>query len=231
MITESLTSWYSVTEVALMGLWQDFIAFIPKLIGAIIVFSIGWLIAVFFGKVIKTVLLKFKLDEVFEKTGWVEALGKARVSVKPSEFLGGIVKWVVAVAFMVAAVDVLEFNGLGTFLGGILDYLPNVIIASLIFVVTVILADIVEKIVVASVEKVKVKHARMAGTITRWAIWFFSISAILLQLDIFPKELITTILNGFVGVFVLAFGLAFGLGGKEVAADTLRGLKRKFEEK
>jgi hypothetical protein len=52
----------------------------------------------------------------------------------------------------------------------------------------------------------------------------------LAQLNV-ASEIINTMVTGFVGMLALAFGLAFGLGGKDVAAEILRSLKNKLTEK
>ena len=56
--------WYSVTVQALQNLWQGFIGFIPVLIGAIIVFVIGWFISIGVGKLITEILKKLKFNQI-----------------------------------------------------------------------------------------------------------------------------------------------------------------------
>ena len=231
MIQGEPLGWYLITQEALLALGKGLIAFLPKFFVAIIVFLIGWFVALGLGKLLSEVLVRLKLNDLFNKTGWRGAFDKAGISVNPSEFLGAIVKWVLVIAFLVASVNILGLKEFAGFLTDILGYLPNIIIAILIFVVTVIVADILEKIVVVSVEKVKTGYSRLAGTIVRWSIWFFAISAILLQLKIFPKELITSLFSGLIALLVISFGLAFGLGGKDIAAEVLRDLKKRLEEK
>jgi len=104
-----------------------------------------------------------------------------------------------------------------------------VIVAALIFVVTVILVDILEKIVRAGVEGVKVGYGQLVSVIVKWSIWIFAILAILHQLGI-AKSFMETLFTGFVAMLVIALGIAFGLGGKEVAAEMLRDLRNKLRE-
>lgn len=230
-IIQKPLSWFSLTSGALVKLVENFILFVPKLIGALLVFLLGWLVSVLIGKLTSTVLSSAKLDELFAKTGWTEALGKARITVKPSEFIGSIVKWVLVIVFLSVATNILELAAFSDFLGRVVDYLPNVILASLIFVATVIISDIVEKIITASVQKIKAGYAVIAGAIAKGGIWFFAISAIFIQLGIFPENLITTLFSGVVYFFVISFGLAFGLGGKDIAAQILQRIKHEIEEK
>ena len=220
--------WYDLTVEALQDLWQGFLTFTPKLIGALIVFIIGWFISMAIGKVIASILRKLNFNRFFEKGNIKEALEKAEFKVDASGFKGAIFKWVFVIVFLLVAVEILGLTQFGIFLTSVLSYLPNVIVAVLIFVVAVIIADILEKIVRAAVEGVKVGYGNLVGIIVRWSIWIFAIFAILYQLGIAPG-LVQTLLSGIVGLIVIAGGIAFGLGGKDVAAEILQELRRKLQ--
>lgn len=220
--------WYEITAEALTGLWAGFVDFIPRLIGAIIIFVIGWFISVAIGKIVAEILRKIKFNRIFERGSWKVALEKAEIKVDASSFIGTIFKWVLVIVFLLAAVEILGFVQFADFLTDVLAYLPNVIVAALIFVVAVIIADIVEKVVRASVESVKIGYGHLVGVIVRWAIWIFAILAILLQLKVAPG-LIQTLLNGIVALIVISAGIAFGLGGKELATEVLQDIKKKIK--
>jgi len=221
--------WYYVTIQALQNLWQGFLSFIPVLLGAIIVFVIGWFISVGVGKLITEILKRVKFNQIFEKGGWKSALEKAEIKVDPSGFIGAIIKWILVIVFLLAAVEILGLIQFAGFLKSVLAYLPNVIVASLIFVVTVILVDIVEKIVRAAVESIKVGYGAMVSAVIKWSIWVFALLAILHQLGI-AKPLMETLFTGLVAMLVISLGIAFGLGGKDVAAEILQDVKRKLKD-
>jgi len=224
-----LQDWSIITLQALQGVWRGFLNFIPSLVGAIIVFLIGWLIAVGVGKLVTEILRAVRFNQIFEKGQWDEALAKADIKVDASAFLGAIAKWVLVIVFLLAAVEILGFIQFAYFIRNILDYLPNVIVAALIFVVTVIVVDIVEKVVRATVEGIKVGYGKLVSAIIKWSIWAFAILAILYQLGV-ARPFMETLFTGIVAMLVISFGIAFGLGGKEVAAEMLEDLKKKFKE-
>ncbi len=218
-----------ITTDALQGLVQGFLNFIPLLLGAIIVFIIGWIIAVAVGKITATALTRLKFNELFNKSDWQRSFEKAKLTVNPSEFLGAIVKWILVIVFLSASAEILGLTQFAVFLTTIVNYLPDVFVAALIFVVAVILADIAEKIVVASTAKMEVGYSSLVGIIAKWSIWIFAILAILYQLGV-VRPMIQTLFAGFITMFAIAFGLAFGLGGKNVAAEILEDLKEKFKK-
>jgi len=221
--------WYYVTIQALQNLWQGFLSFIPVLVGAIIIFVIGWFVSVGVGKLITEILKRIKFNQIFEKEGWKSALEKAEIKVDASGFIGAIVKWILVIVFLLAAVDILGLVQFAGFLKSVLAYLPNVIVAALIFVVTVILVDIVEKVVRAAVESIKVGYGAMVSAVIKWSIWVFALLAILHQLGI-ARPFMETLFTGLVAMLVISLGIAFGLGGKEVAAEILQDVKRKLKD-
>jgi hypothetical protein len=178
--------------------------------------------------VVAEILRKLNFNRFFEKGGIKTALEKAEFKVDASGFIGAIFKWIFVIVFLLVAVEILGLTQFGIFLTSVLAYLPNVVVAVLIFVVAVIIADILEKVVRAAVEGVRVGYGNLVGIIVRWSIWIFAIFAILYQLRVAPG-LIQTLLSGIVGLIVIAGGIAFGLGGKDVATEILQELRRKLQ--
>lgn len=223
--------WYSVTYTALLDLWVTFINFIAVFIPALLLLVVGWFIAVIIGQAVSSILEKLKFNQLFEKGGWKQALQKAELKVNASEFVGAIFKWALFIVFLSVVSEVVGLVQFADFLNRVLGYIPNIIAAVLIFVAAVIISDILEKIIRTAVEGIKVGNGHWAGAIVRWSIWIFAVIAIMRQLLIVP-DLVTTLFNalvyGAVAFLVISLGLAFGLGGKDVAAEILAGMKKKF---
>lgn len=203
--------------------------FLPKLVVGLIVFIIGWLIASGTGRILARILKKLNFDTVFSHSGWKSALEQAEIKVHPSEFVGAIVKWVLVIVFLQIFVEILGLAAFAGFLAKVLDWLPNVIVAAAIFVVSIIVADILEKIIKASVLRLEIRYSNILGGVVRGAIYVFAILAILLQLGV-AESILNTMIMGFVGMFSLAFGLAFGLGGRDAARDAINSLRDKLKD-
>lgn len=223
-----ILDWYAITLESLQDLWQGFLGFLPSLVGALLIFFIGWVISVAVGRLVGDILKRLNFNKIFEKGNWDEALAKADIKVDAAAFIGSIFKWSLVIVFLLASVEVLGLTQLAGFLKDVLAYLPNVVVASLIFVVAVVIADISEKVLRALVESTQVGYGHVVGVIVRYSIWVFALIAILMQLGIAPM-LLQTVLTGVVALIVIAGGLAFGLGGKDMAAEILSDLKRKLK--
>lgn len=224
------SEWLSVVQPFL----QQLVSFIANLVLAIVVFVVGYLISVGIGKLITEILKSVKFNKLFDKEGWKKALQRANVQVNPAEFVGAIFKWIFVVMSLVIAVDILKLPTFATFLGEVLAYLPNVIVAVLVFVVAMIISDIVEKVVRVAVERLNVGYGYLSGSIVKWAIWIFSFFLILDQLlpnSLLIKTLYTSIIYGVIATLTLGVGLAIGLGGKDTAAKIIQDMHRKLDEK
>jgi hypothetical protein len=129
-----------------------------------------------------------------------------------------------------AATDILKLGQVTIFLNNILLYIPNVVVAVVILAVVFLVGNFVSNIVKGSTRAAGVMSATLLATISKWSIIIFGIFAALIQLGV-ASSLVSTIFIGIVAMLALAGGLAFGLGGREVAADVLRKLREEITER
>jgi small-conductance mechanosensitive channel len=222
--------WSEFIFQTLQGLFERFLVdFLPKLIVAIIAFVAGWFLALLVGKLVAEILNRLKLNRLLERTGWKEAFEKAEIKMNPSEFIGAIFKWVLVIVALLVAVEILGLPQFAALLNRFVGWLPNLIVAIAILIVAIIVADILQKIIKASAQKIGVKYVGILGGIVRWGIYILAIFAILLQLNI-ATTIVNAFILGFIGMLSLAFGLAFGLGGRDAAAKIIEDLRKKISE-
>lgn len=224
------SEWLAVIQPTL----QDLVKFVGNLLVAVIVFIIGYLISIGIGKLIAEILKSVKFNKLFEKEGWKRSMQRANIDVNPAEFIGAIFKWVFVVVSLMLVVDILKLEGFRGLLAQVIGYLPNVVVAVLVFVVAIIISDITEKVVRVSVERLKVGYGYIAASIAKWAIWIFTFLLILelvLPASLLIKTLYSSIVYGVVGALALGVGLAIGLGGKDTASRIIADMYRKMEEK
>jgi small-conductance mechanosensitive channel len=218
--------WSQILASSFQELWTGVIMFLPKVIIAIIVLIIGWVIAVALGKLVSQIIRSFKVDHALQSIGAEEVLGKAGFRLDSGAFIGGLVRWFFIIVFLVASIDVLGLSEVNTFLRDVvLLYLPNVIVAALILVVAAFIAEVMKKVVMGSAKAAKVPSVGILGAITKWSIWIFAILAALYQLGI-AGVFAQTLFTGFVALLSIAGGLAFGLGGKDAASRYIEKMQK-----
>jgi hypothetical protein len=220
-----------VVANSLQTLWVGVIGFIPELIVALIIFVIGWIIASLLARAVEQVIAAVKLDSALRGAGVEATLTRAGFTLNSGRFLGALVKWFIIVVFLVAALDVLHLDQVTMFLRQVvLGYLPQVIVAVLIMLVAVVIAEAMRKVVVGSAKAAGIRSAGFLGAVTKWAIWIFALLAALLQLGI-AVTFLQTLFTGVVVALSLAFGLAFGLGGQSAASRYLDHLQSEMKDR
>lgn len=212
------------------GLWGGVASFLPSFILAIVVFVLGLLIASMVGRVVEKVFESIKLDSFLSKLGLTPYFERAGMQLKSAKFLGRLVYWFVVVVFLVAVSDSLKLFTLSDFLRELLNYIPSVVVAALILLATVVLANFVKKVVIASVSGAKLHAAKFLGAVVWWAIMVFGIISALPRLGI-DLMILNALVTGLIAMIALAGGLAFGLGGKEYASHLISKFKEVTEDK
>lgn len=218
----SFSVWTDAVVSSLTDLWLQFVTFLPSLIAALVVFFVGWAISVAIGRLVEKILVVLRVNQAFESIkGLKTAAQRANLSLNIPRVIGEIAKWFLLIVTLLAATDILGLREVSSFLTSVLLYIPNVVVAALILIIAVLLANFVYRTVLASVDAAGFKSGGAVAAVSKWAIIVFALFAALLQLKV-ATQLIQTILTAFFAMVALAGGLSFGLGGKDLAAKWLR---------
>lgn len=207
------------------GAWNAFATkitvFLPMLIGAIIIFVAGLIVA----KLVKTGVVKLlrlvRVDSAAEKTGLKSFLEKGNISKTSSEIVGSLVYWFIMILIIIASLDALGLPIVSDILNDIFLYIPNVVAAIIILLLGFLLGGLLSAVVRTAASNAGLTTAEGLGKTALYAVIFFSASIALLQLGIGEEIVASAFIIAF-GAAALALALAFGLGGKEIAAEYLK---------
>ncbi len=211
-----ISNWGDIFTLTLNNVWQGVAQFVPVLVIALIVFAIGWVLAALIEKLIESLFRALKVDTALKGAGMEDVVKRAGYNLNSGAFVGALVKWFIIVVFLMASLSMLKLDQVNQFLGEVVNYLPNVIVAVLVLMVAAIVATAMQKVVVASALAAHSRSAELLGRVAKWSIWIFAIITALDKLVIIPG-LIQVVITPLLAGLALAFGLAFGLGGKEAA--------------
>ena len=209
----------------LLALWNTIVSYLPRVLGALIVFVIGILIAIVLQRVVMKVIAILRLDELAKKLEIKTQFEHVGIRLHIGYLLGWIVKWFFVIGALIAATDILGWAQVTDYLKQVILFVPNVIIAVIILLAGILLGNFVQNVVRSSVGAAKLASADFLSGISKWAILIFSFMAALVQLQI-AQDMIRVLFAGLVFMLALAGGLAFGLGGKEHASQLLSRLKK-----
>jgi hypothetical protein len=218
-----------VIATSLQNVWVGFLNGAVNVIAALIVLAIGLIVASLLGTIVEKIIQLIKLDKLLEDLGLREYTDRAGISLNSGKFFKKIVYWVFVIVFLLAASDIVGFYSFSSFLNSVLYFIPNVVVAVLIMLAAFVLAHFLKRLVVASVKAAKLHGSGFLGSLTWWSVTIFGLLAALSQLGI-AVTIINIVVTGVIGMLALAFGLAFGLGGKDYAAHLINKLRDELEK-
>lgn len=189
-----------------------FLAFIPQLIGAIVILIIGYIVAKILEAVVGRVLKAVGFDNWMEKSGIKQYFDRAQTRQTPATILGKLVFWFVFIIAITMATDALGISQVSAVFSQLIAYIPNIIAAVLILILAGLLAQFVAGLVRGAT------GMDILGTVAQVAIMVYAIFAALTQLGIAVQLTAPTFLI-VLGAVALAAAIAFGWGARNVAQD------------
>jgi hypothetical protein len=195
-------------------------AFLPQLLAALVLLFLGWIAAKLIRAAVRKFLNVVHFDAISEKSGVEAFLKQGELNVSLSGVLAELIYWLVMLVVIVLVSDSLGLTKVTELFNRVALYIPNIIIAIIVLVFGTLLARAVNRVIFAYLKNMGVDGALTISTVSEYAIQIFVVFVALEQLDIGTQLLTTAFAIGF-GAVALALAIAFGLGGKDWAADIL----------
>ena len=219
---ETVNDWGDAVMVSATEALQNFLGFLPALVGAILILVLGWIIAGLLAALVERVLKTVGFERAANTTGISSFIQRSGSSWTASAIVAEIVKWFIRLIAIQAAASVLGLNQISQIINAILLWLPNLVVAIAIIVIGALIARFVAGLVRGTTSQMGFSNAELLGTVAYYAILVFAVIAAVDQLGI-AETVVNTLLIGLVATVVLAAGLAFGLGGQQTAARITEG--------
>jgi MFS family permease len=193
---------------------------LSAIIGALIVFLIGWLIA----KFLRLLLIKFfkilNIDKFSEDSGFKTLLEKGNITKDVSELLGIAVYWIIMLVVIFVSINFAGLNIPSTVIDGLLGFIPKFILGLLIFIFSIFLGAFFNGIVRTAAGNVGIQKAATLGKLTQVAIVTFGVVIALQQIGI-AAEFIGNVFIILLAAFAFGAALAFALGAKDIVKKNL----------
>jgi len=226
------STWSEALRASWQTVWLGLVAFLPRLLGAIVIFIIGLIIATVLAALVRRLLEYARVDELLRRSELMRSMQARGRRWSISGFLAWLVKWFVIIVSLITVSDVLGIPRITAFLTRVTTYFPNVIVAVVILTIGLLVGDFMESLVVSAISasRIPTSSAGFLGATAKWAIVIFSILAALVQLGV-ATSLVQILFIGLVAMVALAGGLAFGLGGREKATKWLDHMEQEMAGK
>ena len=188
------------------------ISAIPAILGALLILILGWIITGVLAGAVARALRAVRVNAAADRAGVTRVLQRAQVRADAAGVIAGVVKWYLRLIVILMAADAVKLTAVSTIVNQILAFVPNLLVAVLILAAFSWLASLARNLVTAALEP-SMPNAKTIGVLA--AATQIGVAATLLNI----------LFIGIVGALALAFGLAFGLGGRDEAARMWREMR------
>lgn len=218
---------FNVLESLQSGFTQ-LIGYLPQLIGALVVLLVGYIIARVLRAVVTKLLKRMRLDDRLSSGQGGQYLTRVSPQGSPSRLVGTVVFAVIMLFVLSSAIGTLGIPALTGFMNTVLGYLPRVVAALLIFIAAAAVATAVGSLAQRTMGDTPAGRMVHAGAPA--LVMAIGVFMILTQLRIAPI-IVTITYIALIGAIALGSAIAFGLGGRDAAADMINtGYRRTRQE-
>ncbi|HET9588757.1 MAG TPA: hypothetical protein VFO91_08200 [Anaerolineales bacterium] len=225
----NINEWGEAIVASLTAALSLFLSAIPRIVGFLVILIIGWFISGLLASAVAALLRAIRFNDLAQRSGFSGFVQNMGLRTDASGLLADIAKWFVRLIVLVVAFDALGLPAVSAVLQQFLLWIPNLVVAVIVLVIAGLAANALGNLVRGSTAQAGLGNPDLLATIARVAVWGFGIVVAVNQLGI-AQTLINTLFMGFIGALALAAGLAFGLGGRETAAQIVQNWYRQGRE-
>src|SRR5438105_12374707 len=216
-----VTSWTDAVMTSLAAALAMLLGAIPKIIGFAVILIVGWLIASAVATAVASILRAVKFNDLAQRAGFADFVQKMGIRQDSAGFIANVAKWFIRLIVLVSAFDALGLPAVSQVLQSLLMWLPNLIVALVVLVIAGLAANALAGLVRGATAESGMGNPDLIASIACIAVWAFATVVAVNQIGI-ATALVNTLFMATVGALALALGLAFGLGGRETAAEIVR---------
>ncbi|MGW9685560.1 mechanosensitive ion channel family protein [Flagellimonas sp. 2504JD1-5] len=218
---ETINEWKNLTFDSLTTMGRDIAMALPKIIGALIVLLIGWIVTKIILFILGKILKLAKADALSEKINDMDLFGKGDFKIDIIKVILGFAKWFLLLVFLIVAADILSWEIISTEIGNLLRYLPRLFSALALMMIGLYIGNFVKKTVKKLFDSLEFGGSNLVSNLLFYIIVIFISITALNQAGI-DTSIITNNITMILGAFLLAFALGLGLGSRDVITDLLR---------
>ncbi len=195
-------------------------------LGASAVALIGWLVARIVSRIIRKILAKTRVDNLIDPINRMDLMQRYNLRLSASKIISRAIYFIILLVFLVGAADVLQMPAVSSLVRDLINYIPILISAILVFILGILLADFLRDTVYHLFESLKVSSAKLISDVL---FYFLVINVLIIALD--QAKVATEFVEGNLFILlagvVLAFAIGYGLASRDLVSNFLSALYNK----
>ena len=219
---QSFDTWQEAVQQSFHRAFGDIVGLLPNVVAMLVVLVVGYIVARVLDKFATALSQSLGLQTAAERSGLTASMKQAGIQHNVPAIIGQIVFWLTMCVFLAAAFNILRLDAVSVAMEKIVSYIPNLLVATVVVVVGLLVAGFLRGVIATSADRVGISYAENLANAVYYVLALMTFIGAFDQLHIefgILKELILIAFGG----LALGFGLAFGLGGRDVMGGILAG--------
>lgn len=204
------------------GTVDSLIAWAPRVVLVVVLVVVALVVAKVIERLLRTIMTRLRFDSLVERVGIDQAMQRIGIRDSLNQVVPRIVYYLLLILFAKTAADSMGLAAISDAIGAFMAYLPNIVAALLILVLGSTAAQFAGRAVTEAGTNSGIEFAGSLGSLVSGVLMFVLGIMAISQLQI-DTEIIRVVTSAVLAGMALAFGLAFGLGSRDVTRNILAG--------
>lgn len=220
-----------VVRNTFQNLINQFVEFVPRIVGAMLILLIGVGFARLAAFIIRRVLNQVGLDRIGNRLNEISFIKRLKTEIKLSEIIAKILYYYILLMFITASTQTLGVAVISDMVASLVNFIPKLIVAAIMLQVGVLLADALREAVLGLCKSFNISSGRLLSMIVFAFFLIVTVISALGQAGI-NTELLESSFNLIIGGIIFAFAIGYGSASRDLMANILSSFytKNKYQE-
>lgn len=218
-----MESFYNITDIlknTFNSLITQFIDFVPRIIGCIVVLLIGYFVANFIRAIVRNVLGRVGFDRIGERLNQIGFIKQIKAEIKLSSLVATALYYFIILMFLTAATEILGVETITSMVLAVVNFIPKLIAGAIMLQVGIIISDIIKSGVITLCKSFNIPSAKLIGNLVFGFFLVITFISALAQIGINTELLESSFIIIFGGI-VVAFAIGYGMASKDVLGNII----------
>ena len=207
---------------SLQSFGSKFMGALPSVIGVIVIFLLGYLVARIVSYAVTKLLKVAKFDTISEKINASKYLKKANISLSPSALVGKFIYWILMLLVFITASETLGWDAVSHEISKLVAFIPRIFIAIVIFIIGTYIASFVRDVIAGATSSLGISTGKIISSFVFYMLFITVCLTALSQAGV-DTSIITSNLLLILGAILLSASISYGFASRDVLSNVLAG--------
>lgn len=217
-----VSQWTTLFLESFKSFGEKFMGAVPSIIGALVIFIIGYIVALLLSRTVTKILKITKFDALAEKVNATQYLEKANISISPSKLVGKFVYWVLLLIVLITASETLGWDAVSNEISKLVAFIPKLFIAIVILILGTYIASLLRDLIAGATRSLGISTGKIIANIVFYLLFITILLTALNQAGV-DTSIITSNFLLIIGTVLISAGISYGFASRDILSNILAG--------